>query len=130
MKVWDIVAPYFLPNIDPTWSYHLRLRGAWTAALWAIVEIIALCSISLLRIPQLAPSPRQLLQMAALICGYNLACWLVADPAAFFLNLNIVGPPALGAQWYLSWWPLMKRWMWHEPPHLGGLHQIRLLPYR
>ncbi|EIW69014.1 hypothetical protein TREMEDRAFT_71756 [Tremella mesenterica DSM 1558] len=128
-KIWDIIAPYLITNPEPTWSSALRIEGPLSATLWTLFELSTFFGISLLRIPLLSPSTTQLVKIAALLILWNLACWLIAEPGAFLLRLNLFGPPALGVQWYLSWWPIVSRAVLGEPSHLGGVHHIRLLPH-
>jgi nucleoporin POM152 len=129
IKIWDILAPY-ITNPEPTWSNQLRLSSPISAALWTLFELSLLFSISLLRIPQLTPSSSQFLQLFFLLVAWNLACWIVSEPGSFWVHVNFLGPPSLGREWYLAWWYLLKKVVWKESPHLGGVHHIRLLPFR
>jgi nucleoporin POM152 len=130
IKIWDILAPYFIPSPEPTWSSHLRPHSLPTAILWLLVEISIFSLISILRIPQLSPAPARLAQLSLAAVAYNVICWFVAEPASFWISLNLFGPPALGVQWYLGWWPLVKGMVWKNEGHISGVHKIRLLPFR
>ena len=44
------------------------------------------------------------------------------------MSIHLIGPAALGGNWYWAWWYALRRW-W-EPPHLEGRHIIRLRPFR
>ncbi|ORY24076.1 hypothetical protein BCR39DRAFT_548028 [Naematelia encephala] len=126
IKVWDILAPY-VTDPEPTWSSHVRVRDAWTTLGWMLFELGTISLISTLRIPMISPSWGQLGMIALALIGWNLACWFVAEPGAFFMSIHLVGPAALGGEWYWAWWYAMKR-SW-QPKHIGGVHKIRLLPY-
>jgi len=78
-KVWDTLAPYFISDLEPTWSSAVRVRGPWSATGWTLFEITAIVVVSFLRIPMLSPSNKQLAQLAALVVAWNIGCWLVAD---------------------------------------------------
>ena len=129
-KIWDILAPYFT-NPEPTWSNSLRLAGPISAAAWTIFELLLILSVGFLRIPQLSPSLSipNIIQIAGLLVAWNAVCWVVSTPGAAFelLRVDLIGPPSLGGA---SVWSLVKSVGWKEKPHLGGKHQIRLLPYR
>lgn len=64
---------------------------------------------------------------------WNAACLVVSSPGAVFqaLRIDLIGPPSLGG---VSLWSVAKTIGGlggiTEKPHLGGKHQIRLLPYR
>ncbi|KAK4690061.1 hypothetical protein P7C73_g21, partial [Tremellales sp. Uapishka_1] len=123
-KLWDIIAPYFLVDIEPSWTSVFRVRGLWTAGLWTSFEIGLLLAVTLLRIPMLSPTSGQLLQLLGLLAAYNLGCWFVAEPSAFWTNLNLFGPPSLGGAWFAAKWSLFS-----ADKHLQGVHSIRILPY-
>ncbi|ORX35215.1 hypothetical protein BD324DRAFT_631845 [Kockovaella imperatae] len=127
IKIWDIIAPYLTSNIEPTWSSAFRVRGWWTAGGWTVSEVLIFAAVSLLRIPMLSPSPKQLVQLSGLILLWNTVCWFVAEPGSFFTSIHLIGPAALGGEWYWSWWYSLRRW--REPPHLEGRHMIRLRPF-
>ena len=132
--MWDILAPYFTTP-DPTWSNSLRLTSPLSATIWTVTELAIILSVALLRIPQLSPSLSipNILQIVAALAAWNVACLVVSSPGAVFqaLRVDLIGPPSLGG---LSVWSVAKAIGGlggvAEKPHLGGKHQIRLLPYR
>ena len=110
IKVWDIVAPYFIPNIEPTWSSSLRVRSWWTAIGWTTFEVLTFAGVSSLRIPLLSPSLKQLMQLWGLLVIWNAVCWFVAEvsaapcelsgklipqPSSFFMSVHLIGTLAL-----------------------------------
>ncbi|WRT65773.1 uncharacterized protein IL334_002722 [Kwoniella shivajii] len=126
-KIWDTFSPLLHLDITPTWSSGLRIQGPGSVIGWTIVEIGALWSVGLLRIPMLSPSLGQLSKLGLLSGLVNLACWLIVEPSAALISINVVGPAALGGEWYWNWVYSLKRF--REPSHLEGIHKIRLLPY-
>lgn len=130
-KLWDIAAPYFTTP-DPTWSNSLRLSSPLSAAVWTAAELAVILSVAVLRIPQLSPSLSILnvLRIVAALATWNAACLVLSSPGAVFqaLRIDLLGPPSLGGA---SLWSIIRAIGGAtEQPHLGGKHQIRLLPYR
>lgn len=79
IKVWDILAPYFVSDLEPTWSSAIQVRGPWTATGWAFLEIAVVSVVSLLRVPMLSPSLKQVGQLAGVIVVWNVVCCFFAD---------------------------------------------------
>ncbi|WVQ93493.1 hypothetical protein IAU59_000567 [Kwoniella sp. CBS 9459] len=126
-KFWDTFSPLLRLDLDSTWSSGLRIQGPTSVILWTVAEVSALWLVGTLRIPMLSPSYKQLGQLALLSALTNLACWLITEPSAALFSINVVGPAALGGEWYWNWLYSLKRYS--EPAHLEGVHKIRLLPY-
>ncbi|WWC88086.1 uncharacterized protein L201_002990 [Kwoniella dendrophila CBS 6074] len=126
-KLWDTFSPLLHLDITPTWSSSSRIQGPYSVISWTIFEIILVYSISLLRIPMLSPSSKQLAVIAAGCLLINSLCWFIIEPSAFLFSINVVGPAALGGEWYWNWLYSIKRYS--QPSHLEGVHKIRLLPY-
>ncbi|WVW80225.1 hypothetical protein I302_102203 [Kwoniella bestiolae CBS 10118] len=126
-KLWDTFSPLLHLDITPTWSSSLKIQGPYSVIGWTIAEATMMWLVGMLRIPMLSPSYRQLAMLAGLSAVGNLACWLIVEPSAALFTINVVGPAALGGEWYWNWLYSIKRYS--EPSHLEGVHKIRLLPY-
>ncbi|OCF56504.1 hypothetical protein L486_05354 [Kwoniella mangroviensis CBS 10435] len=126
-KLWDTFSPLLHLDITPTWSSSLKIQGPYSVIGWTIAEVMGLWLVGILRIPMLTPSYKQLVLLAGLSGLFNLVCWLIVEPSAALFTINVVGPAALGGEWYWNWLYSLKRYS--EPSHLEGIHKIRLLPY-
>ncbi|BEJ16915.1 hypothetical protein CspHIS471_0603160 [Cutaneotrichosporon sp. HIS471] len=133
MKVWDSVAPHFT-ELPTTLSTVTRVRGPWSAAIWTAIEVAAVLTISLLRIPNLSPERRSLIIMVPLFTLWNVVCWFLADPAAFIPKASMFGPIHLGEEGFFWGWlslggHLLSRLVFGPPENISGMYKIRLLPY-
>ncbi|KIR39704.1 hypothetical protein I307_02685 [Cryptococcus deuterogattii 99/473] len=126
-KLWDTFLPIFVTDPDPSWSSSLRISDAESVLAWTLAEVGMIWAVGMLRIPLLSPSWRQLGIIGALSLGVNTICWFLVEPSRMLDYINIVGTAALGGNWYWNWFYALRRW--YEPPHIEGVHKIRLLPY-
>ncbi|WWC68542.1 uncharacterized protein I206_102471 [Kwoniella pini CBS 10737] len=126
-KLWDTFSPILHLDLSNTWTSNLKIQGPYSVIGWTVAEIIMLWAVGCLRIPMLSPSYKQLGLLALLSAGMNLLCWLIIEPSVALVSINVVGPAALGGDWYWNWLYSLKRYS--EPSHLEGIHKIRLLPY-
>ncbi|KIR32535.1 hypothetical protein I352_04960 [Cryptococcus deuterogattii MMRL2647] len=126
-KLWDTFLPIFVTDPDPSWSSSLRISDAESVLAWTLAEVGMIWAVGMLRIPLLSPSWRQLGIIGALSLGVNTICWFLVEPSRMLDYINIVGTAALGGNWYWNWFYALRKW--YEPPHIEGVHKIRLLPY-
>jgi len=78
MKLWDVVAPHFA-DLPPALSSSVRIRGPISAAMWGVAELFGLAALSLLRIPGMSPSKKNLAFIVVVLIAWNVACWFLAD---------------------------------------------------
>ncbi|OWZ31945.1 hypothetical protein C356_05643 [Cryptococcus neoformans c45] len=126
-KLWDTFLPILVTDPDPSWSSSLRISSAESVLAWTLAEVGMMWAVGMLRIPLLSPSWRQLGIIGALSLCMNTICWFLVEPSRMLGYVNIIGTAALGGNWYWNWFYALRRW--YEPPHIEGVHKIRLLPY-
>lgn len=97
IKVWDILAPYFIFSPEPTWSSALRVQGPVTALGWTAFEVGVFAAVALLRIPMLSPSGKQLVLLSAGLILWNLTCWFVAEVSLIHAHHPILAGSATNA---------------------------------
>lgn len=79
MKLWDVLAPHFAADLPASLSSAARVRGPWSAGLWAGGELAAVAAIALLRIPGLSPSSGRIVALVPLLVVWNTICWFLAE---------------------------------------------------
>jgi nucleoporin POM152 len=78
MKLWDVLAPHFA-DLPPALSSSLRVRGPISAAAWGVAELLGLSALSLLRIPGMSPSKKNIVFIVLVLVVWNVVCWFLAD---------------------------------------------------
>lgn len=78
MKLWDVLAPH-IADLPPALSSSFRVRGPISAAMWGVAELCGLAALSLLRIPGMSPSKKNLVVIVLVLVAWNLTCWFLAD---------------------------------------------------